>query len=142
MGPGAYSVSIEVRERIDGELKSIVKFSNKVLPSLAVRIKIMGKLNISESRKPQDGRMRIMINDRDIDLRISIVPTFYGEKIELRVLDAKEAKIELDKIGFRQSAIISFRRKTRIRHSLPIYLVLYTPRTTITKMFRLFGNLL
>jgi len=92
---------VEVRYRIDGTLKSVMKIPNAFRASLTARIKIITGLNIAETRTPQDGRMRIAINGRRIDLRISSIPTFYGEKIALRLLDRKEAKTELANLGLR-----------------------------------------
>lgn len=99
---------VEIRERIDGELKTVVKFSNEILPSLVSRIKIIAKLDIAESRSPQDGRTKILVNERNVDLRIAIVPTIHGEKVELRVLDPKESRIEIDKIGFESQELKAF----------------------------------
>ncbi|MDP8299624.1 MAG: ATPase, T2SS/T4P/T4SS family [Candidatus Tantalella remota] len=90
----------EVRYRIDGDLKNIMKIPNKLHPGVVVRIKIMTDLKISETRKSQDGRARISIGGNKADLRASVIPTFYGEKIVLRILDTKEAQHGLDNIGF------------------------------------------
>ena len=90
---------VDVQYRIDGELRDVLKITNRLLRFIVARIKIMTNLDIAETRKPQDGRARIMINERNIDLRISIVPAFYGEAIGMRILDQKEAKIELDRLG-------------------------------------------
>ncbi len=99
-----------IRYRMDGKLKQITKVHSMFHPALVARIKILTKLDIAESKKPQDGRVRISINDRNIDLRISTMPTFYGEKIVLRLLDPKEAKVELDKLGFHREGLNTFMR--------------------------------
>ena len=99
---------VEIRFRIDGDLKNIMKVPYKLHAPLVTRIKILAKLNIAESRKPQDGRTSILVNDRKIDLRISTIPTFYGEKVVVRLLDPKEAKIELNKIGFPEEELNIF----------------------------------
>lgn len=99
---------VEVRYRIDGDLKSIMKIPKDLHARLIARIKILAEMDIAETRKPQDGRARILVNERKIDLRISTIPTFYGEKVVLRILDTKEAKIELDKIGFQDGELDVF----------------------------------
>lgn len=88
-----------VRYRLDGDLKNMIKMPRFLHAALVARIKILTKLDIAEKRKPQDGRVSILIDDRKIDLRISTMPTFYGEKIAIRLLDPKEARIELNKLG-------------------------------------------
>jgi len=77
----------------------MIKIPRVLHAALVARIKILTKLDIAEKRKPQDGRVSILIDDRKIDLRISTMPTFYGEKIAIRLLDPKEARIELNRLG-------------------------------------------
>ena len=89
-----------VRYRIDGDLRNIMEVPIKLSPTLTARIKVLAELDISETRKPQDGRIKIFFNGRKIDLRISIIPTFYGEKVTIRILDPQAAKIDLDRVGF------------------------------------------
>ncbi|MFH1640592.1 MAG: type II/IV secretion system protein [Candidatus Omnitrophota bacterium] len=100
--------SVALRYRLDGDLRKIMLIPKKMHSHLVSRIKILAELDISETRKPQDGRIRIAVDERDIDLRISTIPTFYGEKIVLRLLDPKAAKIELDKLGFTESELNIF----------------------------------
>ncbi len=92
---------IIVRFRKDGVLKEIVRAPKKFQASIASRIKIMGGLNIAEKRLPQDGRIRIKIAGRDVDLRLSTVPTSYGERIVLRILDKQTVVLDLEQLGFR-----------------------------------------
>lgn len=91
---------VEVRYRIDGYLKNILKIPTEMYAQFVARIKIISNLDIAENKKPQDGRAEIMFKNRKIDLRVSIIPTYYGEKVVLRVLDPQKSKIELSKIGF------------------------------------------
>ncbi len=91
---------IEVRYRVDGYLKNILKIPTEMYPQFVARIKIISELNIAENKKPQDGRAEVIFKNRKIDLRVSIIPTYYGEKIVLRVLDPQKSKIEISKIGF------------------------------------------
>jgi general secretion pathway protein E len=93
--------SIMVRFRKDGVLKEIVQAPKRFQASIASRIKIMGNLNIAEKRLPQDGRIRIKIAGRDVDLRLSTVPTSYGERIVLRILDKQSVILDLTSLGFR-----------------------------------------
>jgi general secretion pathway protein E len=95
-----FEKEIVVRFRKDGILKEIVKAPKRYQASIASRIKIMGNLNIAEKRLPQDGRIRIKIAGRDVDLRLSTVPTSYGERIVLRILDKSAVLLDLKQLGF------------------------------------------
>jgi len=99
---------VELRYRIDGDLKNIMKIPKDLHARLVACIKILAEMDIAETRKPQDGRTRILVNRRKIDLRISAIPTFYGEKVVLRILDTTGAKVELDKIGFEHGELDIF----------------------------------
>lgn len=104
---------ILVRYRVDGDLRDILKIPSALAPSLVIRIKVIAELDIAETRKPQDGRASITISDRKVDLRIAIIPTHYGEKLVLRILDPREARIQLDKIGFNPDDLGSFAQALR-----------------------------
>ncbi len=97
-----YEKDICVRFRKDGVLKEIVRAPKRFQASLASRIKIMGNLNIAEKRLPQDGRVRVKIAGRDVDLRLSTVPTSFGERIVLRILDKQSVILDLESLGFRK----------------------------------------
>ena len=97
-----YEKEILVRFRKDGVLKEIVRAPKRFQPSIASRIKIMGNLNIAEKRLPQDGRVRVKIAGRDVDLRLSTVPTAFGERIVLRILDKQSVILDLESLGFRK----------------------------------------
>lgn len=90
---------LHIRYRIDGMLYHVETLPRKLHPAIASRIKIMSKLNIAERRLPQDGRLKIKLTDRDIDIRVSTVPTLYGESIVMRLLDSKGV-ISLELVGF------------------------------------------
>lgn len=92
--------SSKVRYRVDGDLRNVIDIPAVMRPAFVARIKILSGLDITETRKPQDGRSKILVNGKRIDLRVSTIPTFHGEKVEIRLLDPQAAKIELDKIGF------------------------------------------
>ncbi|TNF24374.1 MAG: type II secretion system protein GspE [Deltaproteobacteria bacterium] len=97
-----YEKDILVRFRKDGVLKEIVRAPKRFQASIASRIKIMGNLNIAEKRLPQDGRIRIKIAGRDVDLRLSTVPVAFGERIVLRILDKGAVLLDLEQLGFRK----------------------------------------
>jgi type IV pilus assembly protein PilB len=90
---------IELRYRINGILKIMLKIPKKIQKHLISRIKILSDLDISECRRPQDGRVKMNLKDRKVDLRVSIIPTICGEKVVIRVLDAQEFKFTLESIG-------------------------------------------
>lgn len=88
------------RFRIDGVLYNILTIKKRFQASIASRVKIMSGLNIAEKRLPQDGGMRIKIGGKDVDIRVSIVPTAFGERIVLRLLYRESALLSLEEIGF------------------------------------------
>lgn len=92
--------NVRVRYRIDGVLRDILDVPKYVQGPLLSRIKIMGDMDISEKRKPQDGRSKIKVGNRIVDLRISSLPTMYGEKIVLRLLEQKKGLISVGDVGF------------------------------------------
>lgn len=89
-----------VRYRIDGILHDKVTLPIEILPILVARVKIISNLKIDEHRLPQDGRIKIKINKQDLSLRISIIPTFFGEKVVARVLEESGRGLTLEKLGF------------------------------------------
>ncbi len=93
--------SAHVRIRIDGVLRNLMEIPKTIHPSLMSRIKIISDLNIAETRKPQDGKAKIYVGKADIDLRVSILPTSFGEKAVIRVLDKRKAAVSFDQMGIR-----------------------------------------
>jgi general secretion pathway protein E len=104
-----FETSMLVRFRVDGVLKEIIKPPKRFQNTIVSRVKIMAGLNIAEKRLPQDGRIRLKIAGKDIDVRVSTVPTTYGERIVMRLLDRSSVLRDLDTIGFspRNYAVIS-----------------------------------
>ncbi len=93
--------SYRVRFRVDGELREIASPPAAIKEKLAARIKVISKLDISEKRVPQDGKMKLKIGpDRVIDFRVSTLPTMFGEKIVIRILDPSSAKLGIDALGY------------------------------------------
>lgn len=90
---------LRIRFRVDGVLKTERSLPKNMQKMIVARIKIMGNLNITENRLPQDGRIQVHAQMRSIDLRLSTLPTIYGEKIVMRVLDTKNAQISIDNLG-------------------------------------------
>jgi general secretion pathway protein E len=97
-----YQNSLAVRNRIDGVLYNVLKIPKRVQSSLVSRVKIMAKLNIAEKRLPQDGRIDIKVGDKVIDIRVSIIPTAFGERVVLRLLDKTGVIFRLTDLGIDQ----------------------------------------
>ncbi|WP_372824806.1 type IV-A pilus assembly ATPase PilB [Polaromonas sp.] len=96
-----YEHTYRVRFRIDGELREIASPPVAIKEKLASRIKVISKMDISEKRVPQDGKMKLKIGpDRVIDFRVSTLPTMFGEKIVIRILDPSSAKLGIDALGY------------------------------------------
>jgi len=89
-----------IRMRIDGVLQDMVPPPRKMQAAIATRIKILSKMDIAERRLPQDGRFKIKAPGRDIDVRVSVIPTIYGEKVVMRILDSAAVNHNLDQLGF------------------------------------------
>lgn len=94
-----YEKFIRVRFRVDGVLKEISTFGIEVLSGIVTRIKILADLNIAERRIPQDGRIVTNINNKNIDMRVSILPLITGEKVVIRILDRSNYKVGKDRLG-------------------------------------------
>ena len=94
-----YEREVAVRFRIDGDLYDILKIPKRLQNSVSSRIKLLGALNIAEKRLPQDGRIRIKIAGKDVDLRLSTIPTSHGERIVLRLLDKSSVVLDLASLG-------------------------------------------
>ena len=92
--------NVRIRYRIDGELREVMSPTKSTHSALVTRIKIMGKMNISEKRIPQDGRVETLIEGMPIDMRLSVLPTVYGEKIVIRLLDRNSLMIRKEDLGF------------------------------------------
>ncbi len=101
---------LEVRFRIDGILYKMLTPPKVVQEALISRVKIMAGLNIAEKRLPQDGRFRVIVAGRDVDIRVSIIPTFFGERVVLRLLDKQKGVLSLADIGFSPRDVTSMER--------------------------------
>ena len=95
-----YEYEYRVRFRVDGVLKEVSKPNSGLKNHIAARLKVISGMDIAEKRKPQDGRIKIKYNKENIDFRVSSLPTLFGEKIVLRILDAKSAKMGIESLGY------------------------------------------
>lgn len=131
-----------VRFRIDGYLKIYSKYYDNRFDEISARIKIMANLNVMEKRRPQDGRITVSLEQKKIDLRISVVPTTNGESIVLRILlcdeEAENSFKKLENLGFSKNDMNNIRRMLKVQHGL----ILVTgptgsgKTTTMTAMLR------
>ncbi|MGC8976196.1 MAG: type II secretion system ATPase GspE [Candidatus Ratteibacteria bacterium] len=110
--------SLKVRYRIDGILHDIFILPKKFHPPIVTRIKIMSNLDIAEKRIPQDGRTSIKVDSKKIDIRVSIIPTFFGESIVLRLLDRATFLLSLEELGFSKENYEKFNRLIHSDHGI------------------------
>jgi type IV pilus assembly protein PilB len=95
-----YEFHYRVRFRVDGELREITQPPIAIKDKLSSRIKVISRLDIAERRVPQDGRMKLKFGTKSIDFRVSTLPTLFGEKIVIRILDSSSAKLGIDALGY------------------------------------------
>jgi type IV pilus assembly protein PilB len=98
-----YEYNYRVRFRIDGELREITQPPVAIKDKLSSRIKVISRLDIAEKRVPQDGRMKLKFGNRAIDFRVSTLPTLFGEKIVIRILDPSSAKLGIEALGYEKA---------------------------------------
>lgn len=103
-----YEKLFRVRFRIDGVLGEIMCPPMRMKTAIVSRVKIMSRLNISERRIPQDGRINVKVGDKVIDLRVSIVPTLFGEKVVMRILDKSSLMLDMKDLGFEEESLRKF----------------------------------
>lgn len=126
-----------LRYRIDGIAHEEAFFNRYVYNAIVARIKIMSKLDVTETRKPQDGRIKMKIENREIDFRVSILPVLYGEKVVLRILDSTALCLDLSKLGFEPESLEIFMRAIKS----PFGLILITGPTGSGKSTTLYSAL-
>ncbi len=113
-----FEKTVRLRYRIDGALVEVTPPPKNMQVPLVSRLKIMSNLDIAERRLPQDGRMRVRVANRDVDLRVSILPTVHGEKCVLRILDKGNLSASLDRLGLDQETFRRFKAAIDAPHGL------------------------
>ncbi|MBL7031793.1 MAG: type II secretion system ATPase GspE [Nitrospira sp.] len=129
--------NVKVRFRIDGALTDIESLPKRIQPAVISRVKIMSRMNIAERRLPQDGRIKLRVSGRDVDLRVSTIPTIYGESIVMRILDSGSALIILDHLGFPEAIQQKYEKLIK----MPYGMILVTGPTGSGKTTTLYASL-
>ncbi|MBC7835566.1 MAG: Flp pilus assembly complex ATPase component TadA [Phycisphaerales bacterium] len=128
---------LKVRFRIDGELYETMNPPASMGAAITSRLKIMANLDIAERRLPQDGRIRCTVQGRKLDLRLSSLPTGYGEKIVMRILDTRSINVGLEELGFDESTLTIWKKQVESPHGI----VLVTGPTGSGKTTTLYSSL-
>ena len=129
--------STRIRYRIDGVLRDLMQPPAGMHNAIVSRVKVIGKMDIAEKRLPQEGRVRLHADGREIDLRVSSMPTLLGEKLVVRVLDKRNLRVRLEDLGFRPEAMNLFKDMLHQPHGL----VLVTGPTGSGKTTTLYSGL-
>jgi len=127
----------QVRYRIDGVLHDVESPPRRLQAAMISRVKIMAKLNIAERRLPQDGRIMLRVKGKEIDFRVSTVPTIHGESIVLRILDKSSIVLDLERLGFREDTLRGFAELIHQPHGI----ILVTGPTGSGKTTTLYSGL-
>jgi type IV pilus assembly protein PilB len=110
--------SMAIRMRVDGMLREMVPPSRKMQAAVVTRIKILSEMDIAERRLPQDGRLKMKTCGRNVDVRVSVIPTIYGEKVVMRILDASAVNHDLDQLGFEPRLLEEFKTMLSLPHGI------------------------
>lgn len=132
-----YDREVRVRYRLDGIMQEILRPPKRMHAALISRLKILGELNIAERRLPQDGRIKLQVAGRSVDVRLSIVPTIFGERAVMRILDKGNAQVGLEEIGMAKDILVTYRSLIRQPHGM----ILSTGPTGSGKSTTLYGSL-
>ncbi|MBA7507168.1 Type II secretion system protein E [subsurface metagenome] len=132
-----YEKTLRVRYRIDGVLHEVSSPPKKLQNAVVSRLKIMASLDIAERRLPQDGRIKIRVVNKEIDLRVSVLPTSFGEKVVMRILDASSLCLDLTKLGFEPDALSIYKKNIEV----PYGIILVTGPTGSGKSTTLYSTL-
>jgi len=114
----AFQSKLKIRHRVDGILYDMLSPPRHIQSTLTSRIKIMAKMNIAEKRLPQDGRIEIRVADKDIDIRVSTIPTAFGERVVLRLLDKTNILLRVSELGMPDHQLGNFDRLIRSPHGI------------------------
>lgn len=115
-----FEEEFKMRYRIDGVLFEMVPPPKHVAMAISSRIKVMASLDIAERRVPQDGRIELLVEGRPVDLRVSVLPTIFGESVVLRVLDRAQVNLDIAQIGMREDDLVVFRQLLDKPHGIII----------------------
>lgn len=132
-----YERTFRVRYRVDGVLRKALGLPVQIKNAVVSRLKIMSKLDIAEKRLPQDGRIKLRLGKREMDFRVSVLPTLFGEKVVLRLLDKSALQLDMTKLGFEEGSLKEF--KDAIHK--PVGMVLVTGPTGSGKTTTLYSAL-
>ncbi|MEM6413991.1 MAG: type II secretion system ATPase GspE [Pseudomonadota bacterium] len=132
-----YEKSLSIRLRIDGVLREILSLPARLAPALVSRVKVMARLDIAEKRVPQDGRISIALGGKTVDVRISTLPSRFGERVVMRILDKEEARLDLDALGMPLDTLNRFKQVLK----RPNGIILVTGPTGSGKTTTLYGAL-
>ena len=132
-----YEDKIRIRFRVDGILREVLSQDSKISSVLISRIKIISGLDISERRLPQDGRVSLSLGDKNVDVRVSTLPSSYGERVVLRLLDKQSAQINIDDLGLPNKILANY--KSSLKNSEGI--ILFTGPTGSGKTTTLYAGL-
>jgi len=112
--------SMMIRMRIDGVLRDMVPPARKMQAAVVTRIKILSEMDIAERRLPQDGRFKMKTSGRDVDVRVSVLPTIYGEKVVMRILDASAVNHDINQLGFEPELLEEFKTVLSQPHGIVV----------------------
>jgi type IV pilus assembly protein PilB len=129
--------AMEVRFRVDGILRPVMTVPKRLRSGVQSRIKVMANLDITERRRPQDGRLQLKVGNHDVDMRVSTLPTIHGEKIVARVLNRAHGLLKIEELGFSPQTTEQIRRILRLNQGL----ILVTGPTGSGKTTTLYGFL-
>jgi type IV pilus assembly protein PilB len=110
--------AMRVRYRVDGALQEVMTQRPDLHPAIVSRIKVMAKMDIAERRLPQDGRIRVIAEGKDVDLRVSSMPTVLGEKMVLRLLDKGKLTLDINKIGYHEETLVTMKGLLQKPHGI------------------------
>ena len=128
---------VRVRFRVDGVLHEVMHSPKGIQNGLISRLKVMADLNIAEKRVPQDGRMSMRVNTKSLDLRVATLPTVFGEKVVIRILDKSNAMLQLSDLGFQKESLASY----QLSFKKPYGAILVTGPTGSGKSTTLYATL-
>jgi type IV pilus assembly protein PilB len=113
-----FNKKLRIRFRIDGILSEQNAPPKQMHASIVSRVKVMSDLNIAEHRLPQDGRFKVRLAGREVDFRVSILPSSFGEKVALRILDKTQAMLDIERLGFSENTIVTLKKISRLPHGM------------------------